>query len=93
MQAAAATGTALEINAAPERLDLDDTTARRAAELGVPISINSDAHHPDSLAYMRYGVLTARRAWLRAEDVINTLSLDDLLAWLAKPKPRRWKPG
>ena len=93
LKAAAATGTALEINAAPERLDLDDTTARRAAELGVPISINSDAHHPDSLAYMRYGVLTARRAWLRAEDVINALSLDDLLAWLALPKPRRWKPA
>ncbi len=92
LQAAAATGTALEINAAPERLDLDDTTARRAAELGAPISINSDAHHPDSLANMRYGVLTARRAWLRAADVINALSLDDLLAWLAKPKPRRWSP-
>ena len=93
LKAAAASGTALEINAAPERLDLDDTTARRAAELGAAISINSDAHHPDSLAYMRYGVLTARRAWLRAGDVINTLPLDELLAWLAQPKPRRWTPG
>ena len=42
---------------------------------------------------MRYGVLTARRAWLRAEDVINALPLDELLNWLAQPKPRRWKPG
>ncbi len=90
LRAAAASGTALEINAAPERLDVNDVTARRAAELGAPISINSDAHHPNDLASMRYGILTARRAWLRAADVLNTLPVDDLLAWLAQPKPRQW---
>lgn len=92
MKAAAATGTALEINAAPERLDLNDVTARRAAELGVPISINSDAHHPDNLDFMRYGILTAQRAWLRARDVLNTLPVEELLDWLRQPKPRRWTP-
>ena len=92
MNAAAATGTALEINASPERLDLNDVMARRAAELGVPISINSDAHHPDSLGFMHYGILTAQRAWLRPADVLNTLPVAELLAWLRQPKPRRWIP-
>jgi DNA polymerase (family 10) len=92
LRAAAATGTALEINAAPERLDLNDVTARRAAELGVPISINSDAHHPDNLDFMHYGILTAQRAWLRARDVLNTLPIEELLDWLRQPKPRRWTP-
>ena len=49
LSASAATGTALEINAAPQRLDIDDLTARRAVELGTPIAINSDAHHPDKI--------------------------------------------
>ncbi|HCU72272.1 MAG: DNA polymerase III [Chloroflexi bacterium] len=92
MNAAAATGTALEINASPERLDLNDVMARRAAELGVPISINSDAHHPDSLGFMHYGILTAQRAWLRPADVLNTLPVEELLDWLRQPKPRRWIP-
>ena len=92
MNAAAANGTALEINASPERLDLNDVMARRAAELGVPISINSDAHHPDSLGFMRYGILTAQRAWLRPADVLNTLPVAELLDWLRQPKPRRWIP-
>ena len=92
LSASAATGTALEINAAPQRLDIDDLTARRAVELGTPIAINSDAHHPDNLEFLRYGILTARRAWLRPGDVLNTLPLHDLLGWLCQPKPRRWIP-
>ena len=92
LTAAAETGTAMEINASPERLDLDDVMARRAMELGVPISINSDAHRPESYAYMRYGVATARRAWLTAGDVPNTMTPEALTAWLEQPKPRRWSP-
>ena len=92
LTAAAETGTAMEINASPERLDLDDVMARRAMELGVPISINSDAHRPESYAYMRYGVATARRAWLTAGDVLNTMTPEALTAWLEQPKPRRWSP-
>ena len=92
LTAAAETGTAMEINASPERLDLDDVMARRAMELGVPISINSDAHRPESYAYMRYGVATARRAWLTAGDVLNTMTPEALTQWLEQPKPRRWSP-
>ena len=92
LTAAAETGTAMEINASPERLDLDDVMARRAKELGVPISINSDAHRPESLTYIRYGVATARRAWLTAGDVLNTMTPEALTAWLGQPKPRRWSP-
>lgn len=92
LTAAAETGTAMEINASPERLDLDDVMARRAKELGVPIAVNSDAHRPESLAYIRYGVATARRAWLTAGDVLNTMTPEALTAWLAQSKPRRWSP-
>ena len=77
--AAARTGTFLEINANPNRRDLDDVYAREAARAGVTLTIDSDAHGPDTLANMRYGVATARRAWLRAEDVANTRGWDELL--------------
>jgi DNA polymerase (family 10) len=80
--AAAATGTALEINANPARLDLCDLHARHARERGIPISINTDAHHPREFDHFRYGVATARRAWLAAEEVLNTWPLDRLLTWL-----------
>ena len=92
LTAAAETGTAMEINASPERLDLDDVMARRAKELGAPIAINSDAHRPESYAYMRYGIATARRAWITAGDVLNTMTSEALAAWLEQPKPRRWSP-
>ena len=93
LQAAAETGTALEINASPERLDLDDVLARRAAELGIPITINSDAHHPEHFEFMRFGIGTARRAWLTAGQVLNVLDVDALVAWLQSPKPRSWPPA
>jgi len=69
--AAAGTGTMLEINAAPDRRDLDDVHARAAAEAGVLILIDSDAHRVATLPNMRWGVATARRAWLTPEHVAN----------------------
>src|SRR5918997_368509 len=66
------TGTFLEINANPDRRDLNDVYARAAAEAGVTLVIDSDAHWPRTLANMRYGIATARRAWLTASTVANT---------------------
>jgi DNA polymerase (family 10) len=71
--AAARTGTLLEINANPDRRDLSDVNARAAVRAGVRIVIDSDAHRIATLANMRWGIATARRAWLRKEDVANTL--------------------
>jgi DNA polymerase (family 10) len=76
--AAARTGTMLEINANPERRDLSDVHARAAARAGVSILIDSDAHRTATLANMRWGIATARRAWLTAADVANTRSWPEL---------------
>ncbi|KYH32279.1 PHP domain-containing protein [Neomoorella mulderi] len=84
IELAAATGTILEINASPDRLDLNDTAVRLAREYGVPIAINTDAHDPNRLADMEYGVLTARRGWLEPENVVNTWELERLLARLKR---------
>jgi DNA polymerase (family 10) len=73
-EAAARTGTMLEINANPDRRDLSDVNARSAARAGVRLVIDSDAHRTATLANMRWGVATARRAWLSAEQVANTRS-------------------
>jgi DNA polymerase (family 10) len=81
-QAAAASGVALEINAHPSRLDLNDVQARRACELGIPLSINTDAHQPAEMDLVFYGVATARRAWVEPQQVINTWQPDQLRAWL-----------
>jgi DNA polymerase (family 10) len=81
IRAAAETGTALEVNSIPARLDLDDVHVRRARELGVRIAINSDAHHPGGLDSLSYGLATARRGWATAVGVLNTLTLDELRAW------------
>jgi DNA polymerase (family 10) len=70
--AAARTGTLLEINANPQRRDLSDVHARNAVRAGVKIVIDSDAHRTRTLENMRWGIATARRAWLTAEDVANT---------------------
>ncbi len=80
------TGTALEINADPARLDMREEHARQAAEAGVLIAIDSDAHHPSGLLNMRYGVGIARRAGIQAHQVINTWPLETLLEWLATHK-------
>jgi DNA polymerase (family 10) len=69
---ASATGTMIEIDGAPDRRDLNDHNARLAAEAGVQIVVDSDAHSAGTLALISYGVATARRAWLTAEDVANT---------------------
>jgi DNA polymerase (family 10) len=72
IEAAARTGTFLEINANPNRRDLPDVEARAAAEAGVTIVIDSDAHGVGTLSNLRYGIATARRAWLTSEQVANT---------------------
>jgi DNA polymerase (family 10) len=84
LQAAAESGVAMEINAHPSRLDLNDIHARRAKELGIPIAINTDAHSEEDLDMLPYGVATARRAWLTKQDVINCWSTKKLLDWLKK---------
>ena len=70
--AAARTGTMLEINSAPDRRDLHDVHARHAAQAGVPVLVDSDAHGADTLHHVRWGIATARRAWLTREQVANT---------------------
>lgn len=82
LEYAAKSGVALEINANPKRLDLDDIYARRAVELGIPMSINTDAHHPDQMGLMQFGVSAARRAWISPAQVINTWQPAELLNWL-----------
>jgi DNA polymerase (family 10) len=76
--AAAGAGVAMEINAQLDRRDLDDAHARRARDAGVKIVISSDAHSPAGLAALRWGIATARRAWLTPDDVLNTRPLDAL---------------
>jgi DNA polymerase (family 10) len=87
-EAAAATGTVLEINGSPHRLDLAPERARRAVAMGCTLSIDSDAHRTDELDSVRWGVDQARRAWVEAGDVLNTRSREALLAWVAG-KPAR----
>jgi DNA polymerase (family 10) len=82
LESAAETGTILEINANPHRLDLRDTHVRRAVKLGVKIAINSDAHNAGQLDFIHYGVATAQRGWATAADIINTRPVAELLASL-----------
>ena len=79
---AAQSGIALEISAHPERLDLNDIHARQAIELGILLSINTDAHSPEELDLMHFGIATARRGWVEAKHVINTWEPERLLSWL-----------
>ena len=89
LQAARDTGTALEINASPERLDLKDTHAYRARELGIPLVISTDSHHHSHLSGGRFGVAVARRAWSEPRHILNTMPLDHFLRFITTPKPRR----
>ncbi len=97
LRACAETGTAVEMNANPNRLDLDWRSCRRAKELGVRLCIASDAHAAASLLDFRYGVGIARKGWLERGDVINCLEVAGFLEFArAKrgrapeaPKPRR----
>jgi DNA polymerase (family 10) len=80
---AARTGTALEMNGSPPRLDLAVERARRAVSVGCLLAIDSDAHYINELDYVRWGVSQARRGWVTPDDVVNTRSRADLLAWTA----------
>ena len=76
------TGTILEINASPERLDLNDLNARRALDVGCTLVISTDAHSPAMFNNMHYGVAMARRAWATADRVVNTWPLEKVLDYL-----------
>ncbi len=91
LQAARDTGTALEINASPERLDLKDTHAYRARELGIPLVISTDAHHHSHLSGGRFGVAVARRAWCEPQHILNTMPREQFLRFITTPKPQRIK--
>ncbi|MEK6715990.1 MAG: DNA polymerase/3'-5' exonuclease PolX [candidate division NC10 bacterium] len=88
LAAARTAGTAVEINASPSRLDLNDLHARRARELGIPIAIDTDAHTIDQLDYMRFGVSVARRGWLTPRDVLNALPEKQFITWLEQKRSR-----
>ena len=82
---AAVRGVAVEANGSPERLDLDGGLLRRAHALGCRVVVSTDAHSVRELDNLRWGVDQARRGWLTAADVVNTLPLGELLRWL-RPK-------
>ncbi len=82
LQIAHDTGTVLEINAYPERLDLGDSNILAAKQAGVKMVINTDAHHIDQLRYMPYGVSQARRGWAEREDIVNVWPVQKFLNFL-----------
>ncbi len=84
--AAAATGTVIEINASPYRLDLDWRWCRKAKEAGVLLAVNPDAHAPAELDYVAYGVAMARKGWLTAADIVNTRPAVEALALLRRKR-------
>lgn len=86
-RAAARTGTALEVNSFPDRLDLDGDLVRRARAVGARLAISTDAHAVTHLDYIRFGVATAQRGWAGPADVINTWPLGKLRSFLAKHPP------
>src|SRR5215470_11091183 len=83
-RACAATGTALEINCHPERLDLPSEQIKAAREAGVKFCVDTDSHAVGHMDFLRYGVGTAQRGWLTADDVINTWPLGRLREFLRK---------
>jgi DNA polymerase (family 10) len=78
IEAAGESGCFREINAHPDRLDLNDVFCKTAKEQGVMLAVSTDAHSVDNLDYMRLGILQARRGWLEADDVLNTRSWKEL---------------
>ena len=82
LEAALEYGVILEINSNPERLDLTDIYARRAAEMGIPLAINTDAHRPEHLAFRGFGVGVARRAWVTSKQVVNCWTAARMQKWL-----------
>ncbi len=89
LQAALETGTSMEINSSPERLDLKDTHVLRARELGVPLVISTDSHSPDYLDKLRFGVGVARRGWCEPRHILNTLPLEQFMEYIRAPKSAR----
>jgi DNA polymerase (family X) len=81
---------AVELNAQPVRLDLNDLHLFRAREIGIKIAINTDAHNTEQLHFTKYGIDQARRGWLEKRDVLNTMTRPQLVSWL---KQRRQRPG
>jgi len=88
LRAAKETGTVLEINSYPERLDLNDINIKRAKEAGVKLIINTDAHHKDQLRYMEFGVSQARRGWAEKEDIVNCWPMEKMLEFFNKKSKR-----
>ncbi len=72
----------LEINANPRRLDLDASYVRRAVDMGILLAINTDAHQPSHFDLMPYGIMTARRGWAEAKNVLNTRPIEDFIQWI-----------
>ncbi|MHB1001146.1 MAG: DNA polymerase/3'-5' exonuclease PolX [Armatimonadota bacterium] len=89
LRAASDAGTAMEINSQPDRLDLKDTDARMAKDLGVMVAIDSDSHAANQLGIVEYGIATARRGWIEPENVLNALPLHSLLSYLQRKRPVR----
>ena len=82
--AAKKTGTILEINSSPARLDLDDQNIRYAKDQGIKMVINTDAHEVSQLRYAEYGIAQARRGWAEKSDIVNTYSVGKLLKFFKK---------
>jgi len=89
IDAAAAHGVCIEINAHPSRLDLDWRLVRRARDKGIKIPIDPDAHTLDGLDDMRYGINIARKGWLSANDVLNTMKTEALLKFFQEQRTVR----
>jgi DNA polymerase (family 10) len=81
LDACAANGVAVEINANPHRLDLDWRHIKRAKEKGVKLCVSPDAHGPEDLDYVRYGVMAARKGWLEKEHLLNCMKVEAFLKW------------
>jgi DNA polymerase (family 10) len=89
LEAAAETGTFIEINASPMRLDLDWRLARKALDMGVRFAINPDAHSVTGLGDIQYGIAVARKAWIPADRVLNCLGRDEALEAMREVRARK----
>lgn len=86
IQTARETGTALELNSYPNRLDISDTIAKRARETDVKVAIDTDSHALSHFLYLEYGIHTARRGWLEKKDILNALDMKELLSFVKKKR-------
>jgi DNA polymerase (family 10) len=86
LQTALDTGTALEVNASPRRLDLSDDVVRRAVDAGVTLTISSDAHMPSELGNLRFGVGNAQRGWARIDNVLNCRDVAQVRDFVARKR-------